>query len=196
LFAAAFEFCFPAGRFLAEAAGAVVVGLEVRVRGIFANVNFAWHHGFPEKKWHRTRRASMTDRAVLLAVKAMGGTGAAGATGSAPMDSKTAPPTPLTGAAQGLPSTATIVHAAKHPMTRHITTFLVVLIILVALNPPFVQETVERKHAMEAVPCSIPRAVMGAFVVTLLVASAPFIIQHRESFVTAWARVAGWFSKD
>ena len=80
-------------------------------------------------------------------------------------------------------------------MTRHITTFLVVLIVLVALNPPFVHEAVERKHAMEAVPCSIPRAVMGAFVVTLLVASMPFLVQHRDSFVAAWSRVAGWFGK-
>lgn len=99
-------------------------------------------------------------------------------------------------ASQQLPSAKSVMLAAQHPATRHIVTFIVVLIVLVVLNPPFVQEDVERKHVMEAVPCSLPRAVFGAFLVTLIVAATPLLLQHRESFISAWARVTSWISKE
>lgn len=69
---------------------------------------------------------------------------------------------------------------------------MVVLIVLVTLNPPFVQEDTERKHAMEAVPCSLPRAMLGALVVTLVIAAFPVLLEHRQSFIAAWGKVTKW----
>ena len=68
----------------------------------------------------------------------------------------------------------------QHPAFRLGFVFLVTCIILVTLNPPFVQVRSKNKKPIEKAGCSYARVLVFATLVTVVVALIPLGIKHKD----------------
>jgi hypothetical protein len=87
-----------------------------------------------------------------------------------------------------MPSMKMMKTVVSHTAFRLLSVYLISFVILVAINPPFVQARSKKKrNALEAAPCSYGRVMVASAIITTLVALIPLCLQHRE-------RLGGMFS--
>lgn len=94
------------------------------------------------------------------------------------------------------PSTESMKNMVQHPAFRAFAVFLVAFILLCAINPPFVNATVEgERNPLEEPPCSYGRVMISAAVFAGMVLLVPLCLKHRSKFETGFNTVKGWVDK-
>jgi len=79
----------------------------------------------------------------------------------------------------------------KHPGFRLIFVFIITCVILVLLNPPFVQVRSKNKKPIEKAGCSYKRVLVFATIVTIVVAAIPVGIKHKDKIKAVFTRAKG-----
>lgn len=91
-----------------------------------------------------------------------------------------------------VPSVASIKQMLGHTLFRLAFVYAAACVILISLNPPFVQvRSRKKRNALEAAPCSYYRVMVAAAVITAIVGVAPLVIQHRAAIGGVCARIQG-----
>jgi hypothetical protein len=86
-----------------------------------------------------------------------------------------------------LPSVKQVV---GHTAFRLGLVYVVACIMLISINPPFVQVRAKKKrNVVEAAPCSYSRVMVAAAVITSVVGVAPIAIEHRNAIAKTLCRV-------
>ena len=81
----------------------------------------------------------------------------------------------------------------QHMVFRLAFVFSVSFVMLVAINPPFVQARTSRKrNALEAAPCSYGRVMVASAIIAGLVALVPLGLKHRERIGGAFVSMQSW----
>ena len=113
---------------------------------------------------------------------------------TAPEAAAAKPEAPAAPAAPALPvpSVASIKQMLGHTLFRLAFVYAAACVILISLNPPFVQvRSRKKRNALEAAPCSYYRVMVAAAVITAIVGVAPLVVQHRAAIGGVCTRIQG-----
>lgn len=104
-----------------------------------------------------------------------------------------APPTLLSGKTSPALTLSTLNIVMQHMVFRLAFVFLVSFVMLVAINPPFVQaRSSKKRNALEAAPCSYGRVMVASAIIAALVALVPLGLKHRERIGSALLSAQSW----
>jgi len=113
----------------------------------------------------------------------------------APAEPISAPAAPALPSAKANPTItlSTLNIVMQHTVFRLAFVFFVSFVMLVAINPPFVQARTNRKrNALEAAPCSYGRAMVASGIIAGLVALVPLGLKHRDRIGGAFVSMQSW----
>ena len=89
-----------------------------------------------------------------------------------------------------LPSITSIRQLCRHTAFRLFFVYVAACVMLISINPPFVQlRTRKKRNALEAAPCSYSRVFSAAAIITAIVGIAPVVLRHRATLATAFTRL-------
>ena len=99
------------------------------------------------------------------------------------------PATPL----PPLPSISLFTSAIGTGVFTAMMVFVVITIILIAVNPPFVHApSDEPRNALEAAPCSYGRVMTAAAVFAVIAVAIPIAVKHRQRIISGSNRALAW----
>lgn len=82
---------------------------------------------------------------------------------------------------------------AKHPAFRLVVIFIVAVLVLVIINPPFVHSRRDKndpeRNELEAASCSYGRVMVSAAIITTVAALVPLALQHQEKIIQAYHKI-------
>ena len=95
-----------------------------------------------------------------------------------------------------VPSMASIKSFVGHTTFRLVTVYLVAFMMLVAINPPFVQvRSKKKRNALEAAPCSYGRAMTAAAFITVIVGLIPLVLENKDRISAVAAKMKSMVRK-